>query len=188
MEQKVLLLLSLVIGFYSLSAAEHGYLSYQHVNNGSNSVQTYDDVIITLSEGDYITFSAGNSPNGYSPRIEVELPDESTILYEASEIGAHRNNYTVPVPQKIVGPCILRLCSYGQVQSGPVYIAYELTRASDNTSSLPSNSVVIPTDATGDVEIILESSEDLVNWTSADPGTYGSSTDKRFFRVRAVAQ
>ena len=54
------------------------------------------------------------------------------------------------------------------------------------TDSIPTNSVVIPTDAAGPVEIILESSEDLITWTAANPGTYGSSTAKRFFRVRSV--
>ena len=33
---------------------------------------------------------------------------------------------------------------------------------------------------------ILESSEDMVNWNSANPGTYGASTNERFFRIRAV--
>ncbi len=55
-------------------------------------------------------------------------------------------------------------------------------------SSLPSNTVVIPADAAGNVNIILESSTDLVTWTAATPGSYGSSTSKRFFRIRAVAQ
>ena len=55
-------------------------------------------------------------------------------------------------------------------------------------SSIPANAVVIPTDATGPVQIVLESSSDLVNWTSSLPGTYGSTYTNRFFRVRAIAQ
>ncbi|MEO8351716.1 MAG: hypothetical protein ABI680_08290, partial [Chthoniobacteraceae bacterium] len=50
----------------------------------------------------------------------------------------------------------------------------------------PSNAVVIPADATDPVNIILESSIDLVTWTPALPGAYGGSTARRFFRVRAV--
>lgn len=53
---------------------------------------------------------------------------------------------------------------------------------------MPANAVVIPTDANGPVQIILESSGDLVNWTSALPGTYGNTYSNRFFRVRALAQ
>jgi len=51
-----------------------------------------------------------------------------------------------------------------------------------------SNAVVIPADAAGPVNILLESSTDLVTWTAASPGTYGSSTVRRFFRVRGAAQ
>lgn len=50
----------------------------------------------------------------------------------------------------------------------------------------PSNAVVIPADSGGPVEIILESSVDLITWTPANPGVYGGSTEKRFFRVRAA--
>ena len=52
----------------------------------------------------------------------------------------------------------------------------------------PSGSVVIPEDASGPVDIILESSIDMVTWAATNPGTYGSSNAGRFFRVRAVAQ
>jgi len=52
---------------------------------------------------------------------------------------------------------------------------------------VPADAIVIPASATGDVQIILESSPDLVNWTAASPGTYGASAGtNRFFRVRAA--
>jgi hypothetical protein len=55
-------------------------------------------------------------------------------------------------------------------------------------SVIPANTVVIPSDATGNVQIVLESSSDLVNWVSSQPGTYGNTYSNRFFRVRAIAQ
>ena len=58
--------------------------------------------------------------------------------------------------------------------------------SNSSLSTIPSNAVVIPSDSSGPVQIILESSEDMVNWNSANPGTYGASTNERFFRVRAV--
>jgi hypothetical protein len=52
---------------------------------------------------------------------------------------------------------------------------------------VPADAIVIPASATGNVQIILESSPDLVNWTAANPGTYGASAGtNRFFRVRAA--
>jgi hypothetical protein len=52
---------------------------------------------------------------------------------------------------------------------------------------VPADAIVIPASATGNVQVILESSPDLVNWTAASPGTYGASAGtNRFFRVRAA--
>ena len=72
-----------------------------------------------------------------------------------------------------------------------IYKLDDYSQSSSSNSSLstiPSNAVVIPTDSSGPVQIILESSEDMVNWNSANPGTYGASTNERFFRIRAVQE
>jgi len=45
---------------------------------------------------------------------------------------------------------------------------------------------MIPSDSQGPVDIVLESSTDLVDWVQASPGTYGTSSQLRYFRVRAV--
>lgn len=67
------------------------------------------------------------------------------------------------------------------------FLYYRLIDNVETAATQTSQTVVIPEDAGGDVEIILESSKDLVNWTAANPGTYNSeTTDQRFFRVRAV--
>ena len=58
----------------------------------------------------------------------------------------------------------------------------------DTSQFTPNTGVVIPSDATGPVQIILESSSDLLDWVPSLPGTYGSTYTNRFFRVRAVAQ
>jgi hypothetical protein len=55
-------------------------------------------------------------------------------------------------------------------------------------SYIPANTVVIPSDSGGNVQIVLESSSDLINWFPSLPGTYGNTYTNRFFRVRAVAQ
>ena len=53
-------------------------------------------------------------------------------------------------------------------------------------TNIPSNAVVIPADSAGPVTILLESSVDLITWNAANPGTYGTSTTNRFFRVRSI--
>jgi hypothetical protein len=54
------------------------------------------------------------------------------------------------------------------------------------SSNISSTSVVVPSNAVGDVDVLLEQSNDMITWTQCLPGTYNASTQKRFFRVRAV--
>ena len=92
----------------------------------------------------------------------------------------------------IVGPAEINFqYSYQNDTVFNAVFTYDLqkTTTSASSPSLPSsNTVVIPTDASGPVEIVMESSKDLVNWTRAEPGTYGTDTPKRFFRIRAVVK
>lgn len=61
-----------------------------------------------------------------------------------------------------------------------------IIKPASQISPQPSNAVVIPEDANGSYQVILESSVDMVTWTAANPGTYGGNTPKRFFRTRIV--
>ena len=79
---------------------------------------------------------------------------------------------------------------YLAVLSGTTLTAYQKPNGLGDTSStgismVPNNSVVIPSSYQGNVEIMLETSNDLVEWTQALPGTYNPATSSRFFRVRA---
>jgi hypothetical protein len=56
------------------------------------------------------------------------------------------------------------------------------------TQNVASQAVVIPANAPAPVDVIFESSTDLINWTAAVAGSYSPSTPKRFFRVRLVSQ
>jgi hypothetical protein len=44
---------------------------------------------------------------------------------------------------------------------------------------------VIPENAAGNVDIILEQSTDLINWSAVNPGSFTPNAAKRFFRVRS---
>jgi hypothetical protein len=81
----------------------------------------------------------------------------------------------------VAGPAIIRLPGTGSSVS---FCTLKITRANDLFT--PSNAVVIPDDGGAPVQIILESSTDLVTWTASNPGSYGTSSSKRFFRIRAT--
>ena len=64
---------------------------------------------------------------------------------------------------------------------------YRLTTATPlATQNVASQAVVIPENATAPVDVIYESSTDLINCTVAVAGSYAPSASKRFFRVRTV--
>lgn len=63
---------------------------------------------------------------------------------------------------------------------------YILDNESTSSAYISSTSVVVPSNAVGDVDVLLEQSNDMITWTQCLPGTYNASTQKRFFRVRAV--
>lgn len=88
---------------------------------------------------------------------------------------------------RFVGPGEVR-CQAGGFAGSFAIANLEIEKIGSDIATTPQNSVVVPSDVEGEVEIILEASEDLVNWVRVDPGFYGSTTENRFFRVRAEQQ
>lgn len=93
------------------------------------------------------------------------------------------NTLSVGVGLIIAGPATITLNS-GILNTALSICTIQTSPASALTFT-PSSSVVIPNDGAGPVTIVLESSTDLINWTAANPGTYGTTSSNRFFRVRA---
>lgn len=72
------------------------------------------------------------------------------------------------------------------MDTGAGFVTIEVTRAPELTAAIPAASVMIPEDADGQFQVLLESTTDGVVWELAQPGTYGGSTVKRFFRTRIL--
>jgi hypothetical protein len=132
-----------------------------------------------------ISFTVPNLPGQTIP-VTQNLP-------AGGQAGVALPSASLPAPLKLAGPLTVNFTWNGTV----TYIGYYFwatcklignAETGGSTQSIPSTAVVIPTDATGPVQIVLESSQDLVNWVPALPGTYGAITTNRFFRVRAIAQ
>jgi hypothetical protein len=100
-------------------------------------------------------------------------PDQNSWVFSGDN-----SSFFVP------GPAVIRYGANSQAGNPEITLNYKLLTAT--SSSISSTSVVIPSSATGDVDVKLEQSADNVTWTECLPGTYNSSTVKRFFRLRAV--
>ncbi len=135
---------------------------------------------ITLAAGDsakavYGQFSGGNIHvfELTIGALTFDLPISTTAQYSA--IGT-------PI---IAGPATIRLRSNGTTTNLAI-VTLSITRANSVANVIPANAVVIPEDAGGQYQVVLESSTDLLNWVVANPGTYGGSTQRRFFRTRIL--
>ena len=110
-------------------------------------------------------------------------------IYSFSIVGTFPNGVSLLWPSSGVFTGLTNIAVTSQGGS-PAIATFQITTPASTTvvsNYVPADAIVIPASATGNVQIILESSPDLVNWTAASPGTYGASAGtNRFFRVRAA--
>ena len=127
-----------------------------------------------ISTNCYVDFRPGNSTNYclYKNSYEVEGPVlVRLVLPESSEwmtMHAEPSKKSTALFSFEVNP------------------NSSLQESSTTNTTVPTSAVVVPSNARGDVDVLLEQSNDMITWTQCLPGTYNSSTVKRFFRLRAV--
>jgi hypothetical protein len=124
--------------------------------------------ILVLNQGDTAkcVFSA-NASNGW---VKIDLTIDSVIYEISQSVGL--------TGAVIAGPATIRLIKSG---SNKGIATFSITRA-----GLSSPPAAIPQEAGTTWNVILESSSDLINWTPTNPGEYGGTEPKRFFRTRMV--
>jgi len=108
-----------------------------------------------------------------------------TSSFSGRSLASSISSVTPHSPLLIPGPITIT----GSTERTTLLV-YEILEnvGSSSAAQIPSqgSSVVVPTSAAGDVDVKMEQSADNVTWTECLPGTYNSSTVKRFFRLRAV--
>jgi len=137
----------------------------------------------------YVNVSLSNKglwadmPNGNSLRIN---PYGFSIYSSSSSQVTSQMASSSQIPQVFTG--VTNIYFLGIQNAWATFKIETPSTATTVSNYVPADAIVIPASATGNVQIILESSPDLVNWTAASPGTYGESAGtNRFFRVRAAA-
>ena len=117
--------------------------------------------------------------------VEVMAFSGNAKFYMTLPDGSESHGFEAYSQAKYVyaGITQIRFCTTTRVG----FCVLKITRNGTVTNpSVPSNVAVIPNDANGQFEVILESSVDLVTWNVANPGTFGGDTPRRFFRTRIV--
>lgn len=167
-------------------------ISVVGISNGKNTSTEK----IVLGQGDVAHIVSAYSTNSIDwSSTELAIRGKLIPLPFKSFGSAGVNTGTpapTPVPGWVIaGPAELR-ATVQRDSSTPhqefAFFTASVTRANTAPAQTPIGAVVIPEDASGSYSVILESSSDMVTWTAANPGTYGGSETRRFFRTRIVRQ
>lgn len=157
------------------------------VANGTSAGAAYSEPV-ELGQGDYaeILYVDMNNEANQSSLLDTVYPSPLQFTIGSKTF---RYKYYIAGPQVlhrgvIAGPATVKAVS--NTNGVSAIATLRIVRANSVSSSVPQNSVVIPENASGEFQVLMESSTDLISWTAANPGTYGGATTKRFFRVRIV--
>jgi len=176
---KALILSALILA--SIASSHAQYVRYTRESNGTNQIvvptgEVWQLVTYSLPSDNVSVYSSTNSA---SPLGNLNSTGGAIIGLEGS------GNSNAWVGGVSIGSCFVGP-TYFQVNSQSYYMLVFKKLSSGSTSAVSATSVVVPSNASGDVDVKLEQSADNVTWTECLPGTYNSSTVKRFFRLRAV--
>ena len=163
------------------------YIKYTSYNNGTNKISIPDNEtwqLVTAFIPDGAAFKTGLATN--QPLAGIPATHGNWRSSESASASSGGDSSYAALGAFFVGPYEI-WPDWNVAGATPSYclVFKKVTSATSNFSSSPT-SVVIPTSASGDVDVKLEQSADNVTWTECLPGTYNSSTVKRFFRLRAV--
>ncbi len=125
---------------------------------------------VTLETGDIATVRY------ISPNAFIDIQVGTTTLRLDTNNPEQAN---LPV---IAGPATFKLVHFDSLNGA--LLTVDIKRAGTPDTTTPHNTVVIPDDNSGDYDVFLESSSDMVNWTPTQPGQFNAANTKRFFRVR----
>lgn len=176
---KALILSALILA--SIASSHAQYVRYTRESNGTNQIvvpsgEVWQLVTYSLPSDNVSVFSSTNS----SSLIGGLQATGGTVVGLEGSGNSSAWAGGVSIGSCFVGP------TYLQVNSANYYMLVFKKVSMGSTNSVSATSVVVPSTATGDVDVKLEQSADNVTWTECLPGTYNSSTVKRFFRLRAV--
>ncbi len=143
---------------------------------GSAYAQTDRYVTLTVkSIGPSVTNSITISAAETAHIENFAANNASYASYVISKDDVELSNNTGIIPTKVKGPATISLRAYAGISA-------MLTIRISPESFDPNKTLILPP-STNQVAIALETSTNLVNWTMATNGVYGSPDEARFFRI-----
>jgi hypothetical protein len=183
----------LALGF-ALSVANLSAVEYKTLMSTSATPSE----TITLQEGDiaeilnlFVHVKDRTSNNSYAAINGYLEINRNGITMQVPKSFYQLGSYaggTITFPMQvsgltISGPATLQCKGHNCLASLKITTAVEIAAASEVKSKY---ATVIPENAKTNVNVVLEQSTDLVNWSAANPGQFTPSAQKRFFRLRSA--
>jgi hypothetical protein len=137
------------------------------------------------SNPEHLTTGAIGVPSGSTLKVLGILSgNNSEVAVHLTIDGLHlRHELGQSKTLEIAGPVTVAFSEY--MGLGPAVISYSIHTPDDSSKSNPA---VIPDDNSGNHAVILEASTDMKTWEPVQPGSYPTTTMRRFFRVRIQKQ
>ena len=158
----------------------------------SNVIDVKTNETLTIVRVNY-DLSPANSSYSSSTNASIFLESNNTWFTLMD-----KENSTPDKKHELDGPLKFKIGVKSHLKTGypsswhkPSLTVFYSIRANPNVNSgtLSTNqryATVIPENSKTSVNVILEQSTDLVNWSTVSPGQFSSSASKRFFRVRSA--
>ena len=179
--------------------------NWTYIGGGSVSTNVSvnaDETLKILQHHVRYGYQQNNYSGGSSTSVSVTYGSSTNKMGVYYTHSDSRTPSSAIIGQTFYGPCTITFeASHSISVSGAsgmndfnlvAFYSFERLKKTDfsesslGLSGVPLAAVVVPSNATGDVDVLLEQSTDMITWTQCLPGTYNASTQKRFFRVRAV--
>ena len=161
----------------SIVADEYGYF----LRSATDATEFPQDPVV-LRAGDRLQMLS--SDRG-SWGLNVTFPNGQTVLFDNDFMGCPDMTATegdILERRTIVDPCEVKPALAGSA----LYISYRIIRASDGSIN-PSNVIVLPADVDGDMQLVFESSNDLLTWDQVYSFSHNSTNQtSKFFRTRLI--
>lgn len=168
MKTKALLLVALLLTFHATAQTS----TFTNLVVGPN-----ESASRKVNTGQVARVVTAKFPGGFG-RLSIAVNGQA-FAYSGSDLASGGTITGTAAPPTVAGPATITLAT----ATRSAFCTIELIDPIKDLT--PSTAVVIPADAGAPVKMVLESSTDSITWTEASTGTYGTATQKRFFRVRA---
>jgi hypothetical protein len=125
-----------------------------------------------------------NVRSSFATQLFLTFGDETEVIVALGGFREKSNGglaaFARTLGQKYTGLTALRLNGNRDV------ITLKITPVSERNVVTPATVLVLPENSTGNYDVVVEASDDLVSWLPFFSQTVNSQTAKKFFRTRIV--